>query len=217
MLSVGRAMLTGPGFQEEHVLNDGTRVTLRHVQPDDAAELKRGFERLSVTSRYRRFLGGVPVLTDEILRYLTCVDGHDHVAIVAVTRATGASAETGIGIGRFIRTAEEPSVAEAAITVVDDMQAKGLGRILSICLARAGLERGVRRFRGEILANNQPVQQLLDEVGAEVRRSDTDSLVFEVDFGPPQRQPFEDVVRGLLRAASSHLVGLIRGLTPPPR
>jgi hypothetical protein len=209
-------MLTGPGFHEDHVLDDGTVVTLRHVRPDDAAELKRGFDKLSISSRYRRFLGGVSSLSDEALRYLTRVDGHDHVAIVAVTRPPGASAETGLGIARFIRTAEDPTVAEAAVTVVDDVQGKGLGRILGICLGRAALERGIRRFRGEILANNEPVRQLLDEVGAVIRREDDRSLVFDIDFGPPDEHRFEMIVRGMLRAASSHLVGLIRGLAPAP-
>jgi GNAT superfamily N-acetyltransferase len=209
-------MLTGPGFHEEHVLDDGTPVTLRHVRPDDASELKRGFDKLSTPSRYRRFLGGVTSLSDETLRYLTRVDGHDHVAIVAVTLAPGSAAETGLGIARFIRTAEDPTVAEAAVTVIDEMQRKGLGRILSICLARAALDRGIRRFRGEVLANNEPVRQLLEEVGAVIRRADDKSLVFDVDFGPPEGHRFEMVVRRMLRAASSHLVGRVRGLAPSP-
>lgn len=212
-------MLTGPGFHEDHVLDDGTPVTLRHIRPDDAAELRRGFDRLSPSSRYRRFMGGMHSLSDETLRYLTCVDCRDHVAIVAVTRAPGAEAETGLGIARFIRTADDPTVAEAAITVIDDVQGKGLGRILGITLARAALERGVRRFRGEILANNEPVRQLLDEVGGIVRRSDDASLVFDIELGPAEspdaRHRFDTVARRLLRAASSHLVGLIRGLGPP--
>ena len=195
------------------VLDDGTPVTLRHIRPDDAAEL-RGFDRLSPSSRYRRFMGGMHSLSDETLRYLTCVDCRDHVAIVAVTRAPGAEAETGLGIARFIRTADDPTVAEAAITVIDDVQGKGLGRIWeSPWPARpssAAFDASGRNPR-----QHEPVRQLLDEVGGIVRRSDDASLVFDIELGPAEspdaRHRFDTVARRLLRAASSHLVGLIPG------
>jgi GNAT superfamily N-acetyltransferase len=210
-------MLTGAGFHEDHVLDDGTLVTLRHVRPDDAAELKRAFDKLSPSSRYRRFLGGQgTTLSDSALRYLTHVDGRDHVAIVAMTKADGAHAGTGLGIARYIRTTDEPTVAEAAVTVIDPMQHKGLGRLLAIGLARAALERGVRRFRGTVLADNRPVRLLLEELGAVVRPADDGYLLFEVDLaadnGPTGIAGIEDLMRRLLRAASSRLVGLIRGL-----
>ncbi|HEY6910671.1 MAG TPA: hypothetical protein VI356_14935, partial [Myxococcales bacterium] len=129
-------MDTGPDFREDHVLRDGTQVTLRHIRPDDAAELKRGLERLSPASRYRRFLSLVSELTDEQVKYLTCVDGQDHVAIVAATRVPGVEGEVGLGVARVVRVPGNPEVAEAAITVVDDAQGKGLGRILALALAR---------------------------------------------------------------------------------
>ena len=220
--TIGEMMLTGPRFEEEHVLDDGTPVTVRHVRPDDAAELKRGFDSLSPSSRYRRFLGSISTLSDETLRYLTCVDGRDHVAIVAVTRPPDGGAPRGLGIARFVRAAHDPGVAEAAITVIDDVQHKGLGRILALTLARAALERGVTRFRGEILVDNEPVRQLLDEVGATVHPLGDGALRFDVELGPPESMAahgrLEMVARRFLRAASSYLAGLIRGLVPqPPR
>jgi GNAT superfamily N-acetyltransferase len=217
---MGAMMLTGPRFEENHVLDDGTPVTVRHVRPEDAAELKRGFDSLSPSSRYRRFLGSMTTLSDSTLHYLTCVDGRDHVAIVAVTRPADGGAERGLGIARFVRAAEDPTVAEAAITVIDDVQHKGLGRILALTLARAALERGVKRFRGEILVDNEPVRQLLDEVGATIRSVGDGALLFDVDLGPPDNHDahgrLEMVARRFLRAASSYLAGLIRGLVPLP-
>jgi len=174
---------------------------LRHVRPSDAAELARGFERLSPSSRYRRFLTGGTALSSELLRYLTCVDGHDHVAIVAATN-TADGHETGIGIARFIRAKDDPDVAEAAVTVVDEMQHKGVGRRLALTLARAALERGVLRFRGELLAENDPMRRLLADAGATVRPSEDRSLVFEVQLGSHDPQQLESIVRRLLRAVS---------------
>lgn len=203
-------MLTASGFHEDHVLDDGTHVRLRHVQPGDVAELKRGFDRLSPSSRYRRFLAIRTTLSMDLLHYLTCVDGWDHVAIVAVRRATDGT-DTGLGIARFIRTKDDPTIAEAALTVIDDVQRRGLGRILALTLARAAIERGVTRFRGEILADNKPIRQLLEDVGAVIRPSDAGTLVFDVELESPEPHRLETIARRLLRAAASPVAGLIRG------
>jgi GNAT superfamily N-acetyltransferase len=203
-------MLTGPDFREEHVLDDGTPVTLRHIRPGDAAELRRVFERLSPSSRYSRFQGVLRELSDDALHYLTNVDGSNHVAIVATTREQGGGPEIGLGVGRFVRTAEDPTTAEPALTVVDEMQHKGLGRILAVTLSRAAIERGIRRFRGQALTDNAPVRELLDEAGAVVR-STPDELVFDVDLEthdePHAQGRLELIARRVLRAAASRLVG----------
>jgi hypothetical protein len=206
---------TGPDFHEDHVLADGTKVRLRHIRPDDGAELRRSFERLSPESRYRRFLTGMTSLSDHMIRYLTCVDGQDHVAIVAVTHPPGSAEEVGVGVARFIRTTDDPAAAEVAIAVVDDMQHKGLGRILALTLARAAHERAVDRFRGEILDDNLPVRTLLDEVGATVRALPDGSKAFEVplDFATEgARARLDLVARRILRAAASVLPGVMRRL-----
>src|SRR5262249_51983006 len=118
-------MKTGPDFLEEHILADGLHVTLRHIRPSDAPELRAGFHRLSPESRYRGFFSGVTELSDEMLRYLTEVDGVDHVAIVAVGVSPDLKHEAGYGVARFVRRKDEAHVAEAAITVLDEMQHKG--------------------------------------------------------------------------------------------
>jgi RimJ/RimL family protein N-acetyltransferase len=207
----GAKMDTGPDFREEHVLRDGTRVTLRHIRPDDAAELRRGLMRLSPESRYRRFLGLVSELTDEQVRYLTCVDGRDHVAIVAATRVPGVEGEVGLGVARFVRLRDDPEAAEAAITVVDDAQGKGLGRILALALARAAHERGVRRFRGRVLADNEAMRQLLADVGAVTGKPEQGGVVFDVELTPTPFTPgsrLDAIARRMLHAAADALVGV---------
>ncbi|MGZ6123840.1 MAG: N-acetyltransferase family protein [Myxococcales bacterium] len=203
-------METGPDFHEDHVLGDGTPVTLRHVRPDDAAELRRGLARLSPESRYRRFLGAVTTLNDEQLRYLTCVDGRDHVAIVAVRPTPDPQGEIGLGIARFIRLQGDPPTAEAAITVIDDAQGKGLGRLLALTLARAAYERGIRRFRGRVLADNTAVRQLLADVGAVVSVPENEGMVFEVELTPTPFTPGSrlDVIARRLLHAAAHTAGM---------
>jgi RimJ/RimL family protein N-acetyltransferase len=201
----------GPEFSEEHTLADGSRVRLRYIRPEDADELRRGFDRLSPASRYRRFLGGVGHLSDENIRYLTNVDGHDHVAIVAA-RLRPDGTEEGLGVARFIRVAGEPKVAEAAITVVDDEQHKGIGLLLGLALAAAARDRGIDHFRGEVLGNNEAVQQLLREVGAVLRAAEDDRIVFDLalDRESPATAPRDLPLRRLLGAAATWLGGLVR-------
>jgi len=205
---------TGPDFREVHTLGDGTRIVLRHIRPDDAAELARDFERLSPESRYRRFFGGVTHLSEAALRYLTDVDGKDHVAIVATCESPDLKTETGLGVARFVRVHDEPTVAEAAVTVVDDMQRKGLGRLLAATLAIAAHERGIRTFRAEVLADNEPMVTLLHEVGARALATDAGVVTFDIPLEPWKDHP-AGLVDRLFHAAAGSVGVLLRRLALP--
>lgn len=167
-------------YREEQTLADGMKVTLRLIRLDDGPTLRESFASLSPLSRYRRFFGGVTELTDYMVRYLTDIDGQKHVAIVATTDSLDLKTEVGVGVARFIRLEAEPDVAEAAITVVDRAQGKGIGRLLLRVLAEAARERSIRAIRAEVLTTNTPMLRLLDEIGAVVRSNDGTTLVFDV-------------------------------------
>jgi len=202
-------METGPDFREEHVLG-GHTIVLRHICADDAAELRRAFRELSPESRYRRFLGIAGNLDDAAIAYLTCVDQKDHVAIVAVTDSLDLKSERGVGVARFVRSKDDPAVAEAAVTVVDDMQRIGLGTLLMRTLARAALERGIERFRAEVLESNEIVVNALREAGArEVARGEG-TLVLDVPLTGG-----DNVVRRALRLAAQNVNAFLRRLLPP--
>jgi GNAT superfamily N-acetyltransferase len=205
---------TGPDFREEHTLGDGRRVVLRHVRASDAPELRAAFERLSPASRYRRFFGGLTALTDTTLHYLTDVDGRDHVAIVATGESPDLKRELGLGVARFVRLRDEPTVAEAAVTVVDDAQRIGLGRLLATTLAQAAMERGVHTFRADVLADNEPMRSMMAEIGAAERATDAGVISYDISLdtlGPTRGGP----VDRFLRAAAGSMAVLLRRLGPP--
>lgn len=169
-------------YEEAVTLKDGSTAWLRLVRPDDKQLLVSAFAHLSPQSRYRRFLAERTSLTPRELSYLTEVDGVRHFAIGALRRRDGHPDE-GLGIARFIRLADRPEVAEAAVAVIDDMQRKGLGRILLRRLAVAARERGVERFYCEVLENNLPVQGILSELSLEpTRRAEDGVLSVEIDL-----------------------------------
>ncbi len=150
-----------------HRLADGTRVRLRPLRPEDRDELRAGFARLSPESKYRRFFAAPQALSDAALEYLTHPDGRDHVAIGAELAAPDAAGRArGIGIARFVRLPDEPTAAEAAVAVIDDMQRRGVGRLLLRDLVRAARERGVSTFVCHVLPGNTPVRAMLRELAS---------------------------------------------------
>ena len=162
------------------VLRDGSRVRLRPVEPADKALLADGFARLSPESRYRRFLAPLPQLSDAQLRYFTEVDHHDHEALAALDATTG----RGVGVARFVRLCDRPSVAEAAVTVADDWQGRGLGTLLLEALAERARDEGVATFTGLLLASNHEMMELLEHV-ARVRVVDRQTGTVEVEVDLP--------------------------------
>jgi len=147
-----------------HTLKGGETVALRMIRPTDRDALRDAIARLSPESRYRRFLGLMGTPSEETLRYLTEVDGVDHVAIVATRESLDLKDEEALGVGRFVRLPDARDVAEAAVTVGDWFQGRGLGMLLLTTLAEAASERGIRKFRGEVLASNAPSQLTLQFV-----------------------------------------------------
>lgn len=173
-------------YHETVALNDGTEVSLRPLRAADKELLADGFARLSSESRYQRFFTGKERLTETELRYLTDVDGEQHFAICAI----GADG-VGVGVARFIRLASDPEVAEFAITVVDRLQRKGLGRILTDRLLAAARERGVKMLRAEVLANNRAMLAILaGRVAGRVRNGAS----VTVDMPVPEA-PADEILR----------------------
>jgi RimJ/RimL family protein N-acetyltransferase len=196
-------------YREEVRLADGTEVLLRLVHPEDKQLLLEGFERLSRASRMARFLAPRTGFSTPELRYLTEVDGVRHFAMGAIRRRSDGS-EEGIGIARWVRSPDDPEIAEPAITIVDSHQGLGLGTVLLHRLVAAARERGVHRFHCEFFADNVKVRALLEEFANEAQmHRDRDVIV--MDFPLPSPRPEErlrDLVRaGPMQSALRHVAG----------
>ena len=139
-------------------LRSGREVLIRPIRPEDAAELRAAYARLSPQSKYRRFMSGKPHLSAAETRYLTQIDGSDHCALVAVT-SRGRPAI--LGVGRYIRLPDQPEVAEFAIVVGDPFQQDGLGTALMERLRMAAAASGITSFKATMLAENLPAHHLV--------------------------------------------------------
>jgi RimJ/RimL family protein N-acetyltransferase len=163
-------------------LPDGAPVLIRPIRADDKRMLTDGLRRLSDESVHRRFLTPKRSFSRTELRYLTEVDGRDHVALVA--EHPSGPARRLIAVARFVRLAEDPDAAEVAITVADDWQGRGLGSLLSEQLAHSARNRGIRRFTATMAADNVPAHRLMARLTDELQQhhvgSGVDELVLDI-------------------------------------
>lgn len=156
---------------ELHVrLRDGTRALIRPIRPDDKQRLEEGLEQLSPRSRYLRFHAPVDRLTERQLRYFTEIDYADHMAWVALDEDDPRS--PGMGVARYVRLAGEPTVAEAALTVLDRYQGRGLGTVLLGVLGRSAVQHDIDTFRNYVLAENEEMLGLFRQLGASIEQEE---------------------------------------------
>ncbi len=198
-------------YVERAALRDGTPVRLRLLVPEDKALLAAGFAKLSAESRYARFMSPKLALDDHELRYLTEIDQENHFALGAIREeGDGHGEPIGLGIARFIRL--DPTTAEAAIVVADAVQGQGLGRLLLLRLCSAAAERGIERFRCEVLGSNTAAAGLLAQISPE-RTVEIDHGVMSIDLPlpdvtptHPSKEPPAGALYDMLRAAAQNLI-----------
>ena len=161
-------------------LSDGRSVLVAELSPDDRNRFLGGMQQASPESVYRRFMTPMPRLSDAQVRYLLEVDHRDHEALLAVDEAGGEA----VAVGRFIRLAEDPEVAEVAMLVIDSWQGLGLGKALGRLLASRAVELGIKRFEGRMLADNSAILAVLKSLGEpRVVAREAGELVVHVELG----------------------------------
>jgi uncharacterized OsmC-like protein/GNAT superfamily N-acetyltransferase len=158
---------------------DAASLEIRPIAPNDKQAMVEAFAHFGEGSRYLRFHAPHGRLTRAELRYFTEVDHHDHEALVALEPGGGA----GVGVARYVRSREDPSVAEVAVAVIDEWQGRGVGtRLLSALADRARAE-GISSFSAYVLADNELMLNLLHEIGnPRVVRSELGTVELVVDL-----------------------------------
>ena len=153
---------------------------IRPIRPDDKGMLSDGLRRLSPQSVQRRFLTPKRTFSRAELRYLTEVDGRDHVALVAeypcypVRRL--------IAVARFVRLEDAPDAAEVAFTVADEWQGRGLGSVLGAHLSHLARNRGIRRFTATMASENTPAHRLMAKLTEHLEQHHVGSGVDELSL-----------------------------------
>jgi len=140
-------------------LPDGAPILIRPIRADDKRMLENGLRHLSPETVQRRFLTPKSSFSRAELRYLTEVDGRDHVALVVESPTD--PVRRLIAVARFIRLHDDRDAAEAAIVVADDWQRRGLGSLLAGELAGMARALEIRRFTATMASDNAAAHRLM--------------------------------------------------------
>ncbi len=121
---------------------------IRPLTTADREALAELPSRISARSATARFHGAVTMLTDKTLDLLLDIEAGRHEAIIAVDHLGI------VGVARYARDQDDPETAEVAVLVADEWQHRGVARDLLRPLMAKARSAGIKRFRAEILADN---------------------------------------------------------------
>jgi RimJ/RimL family protein N-acetyltransferase len=144
------------------VLRDGSRVEIRALRPEDRAAVLAAVDHTSARSLYRRFFAARRSFTEREIAFFVNVDFTNHVALVAVVKHDDGGEEI-VGGGRYVML--QPGRAEAAFTVVDQYQGRGLGTVLLRHLAAVAGGAGIHELVAEVLPDNTPMLEVFENSG----------------------------------------------------
>jgi GNAT superfamily N-acetyltransferase len=133
---------------------------MRALGPADRERVEAGFDQLSEATVRARFLGNVKA-SPRLFAWVDELDGRDRIAVGASHAVSGAP----LGLARFVRDADDPTRADAAITVIDGWQRRGVGTALIEELARRAARVGITTFSATALAENHGVRGLARNLG----------------------------------------------------
>lgn len=145
---------------ESHVtLNDGTRLPLRPIRPEDEGRIVAMLERSPPEDVRMRFFAPIKAFTHDFAAPLTQIDYDREMALVALT---GASDVAGV-----VRLACDPNneTGEYGIMVRGDMKGKGLGNGLMRAIIAYARKRGLKRMIGEVLHENVAMLNVARDLG----------------------------------------------------
>ena len=163
----------GPDYPHwTETLRDTTRVVIRPITKQDAAEERAFIEALSPQSRRFRFLGQVRQPSSELIRQFTDIDYNHEVAFAAVVPDD--ATEKFLGVGRY-STSSDGTSCECAVTVLDAWHHKGLGTALMKHLIEVARARGILSMYSIDSAENVDMDDLAKHLGF-TRRIDPEDM-----------------------------------------
>ena len=192
-------------MSSSHQLVDGTPVLVRPLLYSDRYQLAESYRHLTGESRRLRFFSAHKELSDGELEYLTNIDYDNHFAWAAF--AVDAPEDRGVGVARYIREPVRTTLAEAAVTVLDAYQRRGLGTLLLQLLADQAQRNGITTLVSYVLWDNLEVLDSLSDAGALVQPDEPGIARVEIDL-PDLEEPTQ--MSGIIRTTLRHFAGASR-------
>jgi acetyl coenzyme A synthetase (ADP forming)-like protein len=150
------------------ILRDGSTLRLRAPARSDADALVDFFERLSKQSLYLRF-HGIRHVDAGLVEHVLDPNWVDRGALIGFL-ADADGGERIVALAEYARL-RNPTVAEVAFTIADELQGRGAAtRLLEQLAARAG-DVGIESFVAEVLSENNAMFSVFRDAGFEVSRA----------------------------------------------
>lgn len=178
-------MLGSAGSPRLHTLRDGHRILVRPVVASDRAELAEGYETLSPIARRARFGAAPDHLSASRLDQLVDLDYDDRFALAAV--AVDDPGRPGLGVARYVRRHDDPTVAEAAVVVRDEQQGRGIATVLLESLVDVALAHGITTLTGTVMWDNTVLLDAVRAAGATVTPAEPGVATVELRIVSPER------------------------------
>lgn len=166
-----------PGEVRDVILRDGSTLRLHPPRVGEAEELVGFFARLSTESLYSRF-HGLPSVGPWLVEPFLDPDGVDDGGLVGTLTENGDERIVALATWSRLR---DPTTAEVAFAVADELQGKGVGTRLLEQLAASASAVGIERFVAEVLPENRAMLRVFSDAGFEVTRHIAGGAV-EVSF-----------------------------------
>lgn len=144
---------------------------------------------------------------------LTNLDYCDHFAWAAF--GIDSPGGPGLGVARYIRDPNHPTTAEAAVTVLDEYQHRGLGSLLLLMLVDEASRHGIRSFVNYVMWENEELLDELRAAGGRVEPDEPGVARVEIDFPPPEEPSRLDIGRAILRWLAQATRQSPVGIRPP--
>jgi acetyltransferase len=154
------------------VLDDGTKLTLRHIASADAAREQAFVHGLSAQSSYLRFHGTIKDLSKKDLKKFTEPDSRNEVALIVVH--SGETGEEEIGVARYVIDPDRAD-CEFAIVVADTWQKRGIGTRLMNALINHLQVSGIKQISGSVIRSNSAMLKFMKKMGFEETNMPDDS------------------------------------------
>jgi acetyltransferase len=173
-------------FESDWLLRDGTPVLLRPMKPEDEPLVADFLRKCSEETIFFRYFKLIKKWTHEMLIRFTQNDYDRELGLMAIGQPPGP--EIMMGVSRMVMAADRSS-AEFAVIVADPWQGKGLGPKLVERITEIAREQGVKLLHGDVLAQNQPMLEMVKRLGFSMRK-DAEGGTYRVEMalngGGPQ-------------------------------
>ena len=179
----------------------GGELHVRPLVPSDRRLIVAAIDTMSMLTRRRRFFTSA-YPSDKLLDHLTDIDYVDHFAWVVVDPA---SPDVGVAVARCIRADDDDHEAEAAFTVHDDYQGRGIGSMLLGALGAAAHLAGVDTFTASMLSDNDAMRGVFKKADAHYSFGEPGVVVARLSTATCA-ELLEPTLRSSLEAAARDIV-----------